>query len=723
MQDPIFSGALREYVGAQNGLPPDYAERVYSGVLGKLIGVYLGRPVENWTYDRIMAEVGDIEYYIHEKRGRTLVITDDDISGTFTFLRAFEDYGFSPDFTPEQIGNTWLNYLIERATILWWGGMGNSTEHTAYLRLKRGVPASQSGSAAMNGKVISEQIGAQIFIDGWGLIAPGDPEKAIDFARRAASVSHDGEAIYAAQVIAALVSMAFVENRIDALLDTAMGLIPPDSVIHRLITDVREWHAGEPDWRKNRARLEQHYGYDKYLGPVHIVPNHGLIILSLLHGDGDFQKSLSIVNTGGWDTDCNSGNLGTILGVRNGLAGIDDGPDWRGPVADRLYLPTADPGSCITDAVRESYTIINMGRRLAGLEPVTPKGGARFHFEMPGSVQGFQIESTPETSGVASLRNVSGNSQLGERALAISFRKLAQGRAVRVFTPTFMPPESISWTTGYVLVNSPTIYSGQTLLIGLKGDADNNQPVVCRPYLSVYNAEDALDRVYGPERRIRPGEYAEVSWAVPPTNGYPIAEVGVELRSKRSADGVIYLDSVDWSGCPTISLPAVPGSVWGKAWAKAIDRFVPVRDGYSMLSQDEGVGMIIHGTRQWTDYRFSATLNPSLSKSFGICARVQGLRRFYALQICSDGFARLMKHWDSISVLATAPIEFKLNHAYPLRLEVTGGHVRGYVDGVRLFDLEDSDPRLACGGIAIMSEEGCIAANDIVVEPVEGGPV
>ncbi len=25
---------------------PDYAERVYAGVLGKIIGVYLGRPLE-----------------------------------------------------------------------------------------------------------------------------------------------------------------------------------------------------------------------------------------------------------------------------------------------------------------------------------------------------------------------------------------------------------------------------------------------------------------------------------------------------------------------------------------------------------------------------------------------------------------------------------------------------------------------------------------------------
>ena len=38
-------------------LPEDYAERVYAGVLGKTIGVYLGRPFEGWTYDRIQSRL------------------------------------------------------------------------------------------------------------------------------------------------------------------------------------------------------------------------------------------------------------------------------------------------------------------------------------------------------------------------------------------------------------------------------------------------------------------------------------------------------------------------------------------------------------------------------------------------------------------------------------------------------------------------------------------
>src|SRR5689334_12707225 len=106
-------------------LPSDYLERTYAGVLGKLIGVYLGRPFEGWTYQRIMAELGEIRGYVHERRNMPLIVTDDDISGTFTFLRALADYGYLRDLTPQAIGQTWLNYIIERRTVLWWGGLGN----------------------------------------------------------------------------------------------------------------------------------------------------------------------------------------------------------------------------------------------------------------------------------------------------------------------------------------------------------------------------------------------------------------------------------------------------------------------------------------------------------------------------------------------------------------------------------------------------------------------
>ena len=44
-----------------------YEEKVYAGVLGKIIGVYLGRPFEGWTYERILEELGPINYYVNDK--------------------------------------------------------------------------------------------------------------------------------------------------------------------------------------------------------------------------------------------------------------------------------------------------------------------------------------------------------------------------------------------------------------------------------------------------------------------------------------------------------------------------------------------------------------------------------------------------------------------------------------------------------------------------------
>ena len=90
-----------------------YEEKVYAGILGKIIGVYLGRPFEGWTYERIMEELGPINYYVNDKLKQPICVTDDDITGTFTFLRALKDFNYDKNITAKQIGLTWLNNLNE----------------------------------------------------------------------------------------------------------------------------------------------------------------------------------------------------------------------------------------------------------------------------------------------------------------------------------------------------------------------------------------------------------------------------------------------------------------------------------------------------------------------------------------------------------------------------------------------------------------------------------
>ncbi len=701
-------------------LPSDYLEHVYAGVLGKIIGVYLGRPFEGWTHEKIMAELGEINYYVHERGGLPLIVTDDDISGTFTFARALEDFGNSRDLTPQQIGQTWLNYLIEKRSVLWWGGLGNSTEHTAYLRLKQGIPAPLSGAMATNGKVVAEQIGAQIFIDGWAMAAPGDPALAAELARRAASVSHDGEAIYGAQVLAAMEAQAFVEPEVDKLLDCGVAFIPKESVIYRLIADLRDWHAEFPDWHQSFRQIVANYGYDKYGGNCHIVPNHALILLGLLYGEGDFQKSLMITNTAGWDTDCNSGNLGCLMGIRNGLASFELGPDWRGPVADRLYLPTADGGRVISDALIESYALANRGRALQGLPPLAPKGGARFHFELPGAVQGFQPEPLVGGRSPARVFNAEGHSQEGRRSLGIAYAHTAPGQPARVATPTFIDAASLSMP-GYGLMACPTLYPGQVVTAAVEADALNPAPADLTFYLRHYCAGNLMQRVYGPQLSLRPGERGELSWQIPEVESWPIAEIGLEIGSALGQPGCIYLDQMAWSGAPptTFTRPTTDKSnAWCSSWINAANDFEMWSEPFRVI-QDEGTGLLIQGTSDWQDYRVETVITPHMVARFGLAARVQGLLRYYALLLGEGQKARLVKVlYDQTTVLGEVDLAWEFGKPMPVALEVNGPRITAFAGGKALFSVEDASAPLLCGGIALLVTEGRATADSITVQPL-----
>jgi ADP-ribosylglycohydrolase len=703
-------------------LPEDYAERVYAGVLGKMIGVYLGRPFEGWTYERIQRELGDIQGYVHEKLGKPLIVTDDDLSGTFAFLRALPDHGTRRDLSAAQIGETWLNYLIEKRTTLWWGGLGNSTEHTAYLRLKGGIPAPLSGSAQMNGRVVAEQIGAQIFIDGWGMVAPGDPELASSLARRAASVSHDGEAVYAAQVIAAMEALAFVEQDLERLLEAATRLIPPDSVIYRLISDLRQWHTSEPDWREARRRLEALYGYDRYTGNCHVVPNHGLVILSLLWGEDSFSKTLTIVNTCGWDTDCNSGNAGCLMGIKNGLAGIDAGPgtgqDWRGPVADRLLVISAEGGDAVTDAVREAGKIVNLGRALAGEPPVLPKGGPaggpRFHFEAPGSVQGFSAESAP--GGDLRLENTPGHSALGSRSLALLYN-LPEGAAARASTPTFILPEQRDMP-GYTFLAAPSLYAGQEIAARLQAGEDNPDPIACRIFVSYYDQQDELREAHGPLTELVPGQAAGMKWVLSLPEGATVYRLGLELLTEQPARGALYLDSFDWSA-PAQAVLADPlweGEMWRRAWVDGVDRVFCLPGKTFRVIQDRGRGLAMTGTCQWQDYRFTARVTPHLAAACGIAVRVQGLRRYYALLLCRGEVLRLVRACGEETILGEMPLPWEFWQPVSLSLQVTGQRLRAWVDEQLTFDVVNEDGTLDGGGVGLVIEEGCLAVERAQVD-------
>jgi ADP-ribosylglycohydrolase len=446
-------------------IPKDYMEKVYAGWLGKIIGVRHGAPIEGWEYDRIKRVYGEIDSYLVDYKD---FAADDDSNGPMFFLRALEDYTHTPDITAEQIGLTWLNYAPYEHGFYWWGGYGKSTEHTAYLNLRNGIMAPRSGSIEQNGAAVAEQIGGQIFIDTWGLVVPGDPKLAAQYAEKAASVSHGGNGIYGGMFIAACISAAFVEQDIEKIIETGLSTIPQDCEYVRMARDVIDFYRKNPDnWRDCFKFIKDNYGYDRYPGVCHIIPNSALIIMSLLYSEGDFSKAINICNMAGWDTDCNVANVGTIMGVRNGLDGIDY-DKWRKPINDFLACSSVIGSLNIMDIPWCAVYIAKLAYKIAGekcpteWEDILHGGAAKFHFEFPGSTHGFRVDSDIDRTLEYALNHTEEEAYSGKGALKLIAKPLAGGDELRLFHKTYYRPEDFH-DSRYDPSFSPILYPGQSL--------------------------------------------------------------------------------------------------------------------------------------------------------------------------------------------------------------------------------------------------------------------
>lgn len=686
-------------------------ERIYAGVLGKLIGVYMGRPVEGWSYEDIRRRFGEIEYYPHRAAGVPLIVADDDISGTFAFFRALEDHGYPADLSAWEIGETWLNYIIEDKTILWWGGPGRSTEHTAYLNLKKGIPAPESGSIARNGRSVAEQIGAQIFIEGFAMCYPGDPEKASALVRKAASVSHDGLAVDAACHLAALDALAFREGRLDVLLDEASRFIREDR-LRELVSGVRELCAAEGDWRRVREKLEVRYGYGLYPGSCHVAPNHAMVLAALLCGGGDFQRAVTIAASAGWDTDCNAGNVGAFNGIRLGLRGIEAGGDLRTEAADRLLVITADGGEAVSDAVRETRNIVRAACRLNGWEEPAP--GRRFSFDFPGSLQGFAPCPYSEFPhhGFRLAHE--------EGCLAARCTGVGRGVPAEFSTPTFLEFEPAAGS--YLSEASPTLYETQTIRSHARLKETAGSPARLRMYVAVREGA-AVRRVYSDAWTLE-DSWREYTWTVPPLGGGAILRMGFSVSSDARFSGTVWIGDAGWEGPPKrfAQSGVLMASIWDllpeklRMWTSSAKCFSADGVHTYSIAQAEGTGLATLGTRDWFDYTVRAGLTFSLHEAAGLALYCRGHRRYYAARFREGRRLEIVLERDGeTTVLAERAFSYERDRAYRVAFSCRGWGFQVTVDGRPVLSARDEGRTLESGGCGFLVRAGSMLADDFAV--------
>jgi len=674
-------------------LDQSYAERVYAGVVGKLIGVYLGRPVEGWAYDDISSRFGLVDRYVSGELGLPLIVADDDISGTFTFARAVEDNAGAA-VTAATVGDTWLNYIIEDRTILWWGGYGRSTEHTAYLNLRAGIGAPASGSIATNGQTLAEQIGAQIFSDAFALMHPGDPDAAAALTRAAASVSHDGVALDAAAFFAAMRAQAFVTADLDELIVTGRRLVSDERLL-ALIDDVCDRVAEGDDWREVRDWVDERYGYSHYPGPCHALSNTAMVLAALRLAGDDFAVAVAVASSVGFDTDSNAGTVGCLNAVRLGLDAVP--AELRGPVADRAIVVSADGGEAVTDAVREARRIVGSALSLRGLAQPAPS--ARMDFAFAGSQQGFTACPHHPDLAAPELSNPAGG------ALHIT---ASAGGPTAVSTPTFLDP--LDATSDFSTVASPTLYPRCTVTVALRADA----PADVRLF-ALYDAGHGIERRESAPETITATR--TLTWTIPPIGNLVPFRLGLEIEPAPGGATVV-VDSVDWNAAPARfeQTGILLTSIWDTApaalapWVSSARNWEADFAGTYCVSHPGAGGVVTIGTRDWVDYGVESTLTLSLHETAGLVVRARG-HRSYSAGVFADGRVRLI---DQVAgdrrVLFDAAYPAPLDTPLRVRLDVAGGDLTLSVDGEVIARAASTRPWHG-GGAGFLVERGTFTAD------------
>ncbi len=291
----------------------DYRDKMKAAWVGQMVGVAWGAPTE-FKWNDVIIPADKVPAY-YSDLPRSMAYNNDDLYVEMTFLKTLEDYGL--DVSIRQAGIDFAN--SEYA--LWCANLAGR------MNLRRGIAPPDSSHPRFNR--CPNDIDYQIEADYSGIIAPGCPQEAIRLGNIFGRLMNYGDGVWAGQFIGALYAEAFFTADVNKLLDAGLAAIPAQSDYATMVRNVRAWHREFPnDWVKCWEKIRANYSkkYNPKLkdtnGGIDVRLNGACIVLGLLYGNGDLDRSMEISMRGGWDSDCNPSNVGGILMTARGFKAL-----------------------------------------------------------------------------------------------------------------------------------------------------------------------------------------------------------------------------------------------------------------------------------------------------------------------------------------------------------------------------------------------------------------
>ncbi|MEI7422342.1 MAG: ADP-ribosylglycohydrolase family protein [Prolixibacteraceae bacterium] len=289
----------------------DLKDKIAGGWAGKMLGVTYGAPTEfralGKTYE------APINWAPKDAIGS---LTQDDLYVQLTFLMTMDQYGIDAPAKKYQ-------ELFAKAGYKLWHANAQSRKN--YFD---SIFPPRSGAPEFN--FHANDIDFQIEADYLGFMSPGMPNSAAKLANKIGHIMNYGDGVYGGIFLSAMYAEAFFEKDIRKIVEKALKSLPSESDYAKIIQDVLILKDKNPeDWRAVWKILE-----DKW-GKTHICTageafnidakfNGAFIVIGLLYGGGNPDKTLEITTRCGQDSDCNPSNALAVLGVINGFSHLPE---------------------------------------------------------------------------------------------------------------------------------------------------------------------------------------------------------------------------------------------------------------------------------------------------------------------------------------------------------------------------------------------------------------
>ncbi len=329
----------------------EYASRIHGAVTGRIAGVIQGKPAEidtrlpkmkdyltkanAWPLNDFLppksegAEIRMREDCMMSTKGNiTYAQIDDDIN--YTVMGYLLACKHGNDVTPQNVADIWMwnmpYYYVYCAS------------RQAYFNYINGVPIDKIPTYLNPWR---ECIDGQIRTDIWGYTNPADLYGAAKGAYNDTSFSLVRNGIYGGMFVAGCIAAALSKNpNIDKILQGGLAVIPKKSRLAQTVRDVWDWYRETPDYEIVCEKIYDKYGFMPFAGTEN---NIAIVVLALLAGNLDFGKTISVATVCGYDTDCNAGTAGSIVGAAIGIENIEK--RWYEDFNDTVHTAVATMGN------------------------------------------------------------------------------------------------------------------------------------------------------------------------------------------------------------------------------------------------------------------------------------------------------------------------------------------------------------------------------------------